>query len=213
MNKTQDTQKQEILFSYLAGIVDGEGTIRIGKGGSTKYYASISVGNTNKEVIDLLTKTFGSKTRLERIGVPNRQSMYRWGTSGNLSVPKIIKRLLPYLIIKRKQAEIVLKFCAKKNWRQKINKTCIKCGKIKDELGGYGLCKTCYMFHKRHRDLGIYKSKHISSKRMPNSEIQLRENFYKEVKKFNAVGIVAVTGNTYLLPNSNIVTNKDSHCQ
>src|SRR3989344_3532377 len=122
MNKIKVVRSQALLYSYLAGIIDGEGTIRIGKGGTTKYYAAISVGNVNKEVIDLLTKTFGSKTRLEIVKISNRQPIYRWGTSGNLAVPQILKILLPYLIVKKKQANIVLKFCSKPDWRKELNK-------------------------------------------------------------------------------------------
>lgn len=192
MNVIQKNQKQTLLYSYLAGIIDGEGTIRIGKGGTTKYYAAISVGNVNKEVIDLLTKTFGSKTRIEKIRTPSRQSIYRWGTGGNLSVPKIIKSLLPYLIIKKKQAEIVLKFCAKENWRQRLNKACKKCKKIEKQLAGYGLCRNCYTFLWRHKDLEKYKKNYIPPKIMPDFEVQLRENFYKKVRKLNAVGTAAI---------------------
>jgi hypothetical protein len=191
MHKTYSNQKQKILYSYLAGIVDGEGTIGIGKGGSTKYYARISVANVNKEVIDLLAKIFGSKTRLEKINIPNRQPIYRWGTSGNLSVPKIIKYILPYLIIKRKQAEIVLKFCAKENWRQRLNKTCKKCKKTKKQLAGYGLCRNCYTFLWRHKNLEKYKKNYVSPKIMPNLEIQSRKSFYKKARKLNAVGATA----------------------
>jgi len=109
----QDNQRQAILYAYLAGIIDGEGTIRIGSakhiGWNTRYSAAISVGMVNEEIIDLLVKTFGSKKRIEC--VPNKRPIYRWGTSGNIVVPIILKTLLPYLIVKRKQAELIIKFC------------------------------------------------------------------------------------------------------
>jgi len=57
----------------------------------------------------MFTKNFGSKTRIER--VLNRKQMYRWGTSGNKVVPKILKQLLPYLKVKKLQAELVIEFC------------------------------------------------------------------------------------------------------
>ena len=117
MSKSQDNQREAVLLSYLAGIMDGEGTIRIGatkpseknKHWNTKYYASVSMGNTSKEVVKMFVDKFGSKVREEC--VPNRKKMYRWGTSGNIVVPKILKQLLPYLVIKKKQAELVIMFC------------------------------------------------------------------------------------------------------
>src|SRR3990167_1487725 len=113
MNNKQDNQRQAVLFSYLAGIIDGEGTIRIGcarhKKWNIRYSAAMSVGMTNEEIIDLLVKCFGSKKRIER--VPNRKLIYRWGTSGNKTIPTILKQFLPYLIVKKKQAELVIRFC------------------------------------------------------------------------------------------------------
>jgi len=117
MSKSQDNQREAILFSYLAGIIDGEGTIRIGANNppakwpnrNIVYYASIGLGMTDKAVIELFAKKFGGNLRKEC--VPNRKIVYRWGTCGSKVVPEIIKRLLPYLIVKKKQAELVIKFC------------------------------------------------------------------------------------------------------
>ena len=109
----QDNQRQAVLYAYLAGIIDGEGTIRIGRANhirwNTRYSAAISVGITNEKIIDLLVKCFGSKKRIERI--PSRKIMYRWGTSGNKVVPQILKKLLPYLQVKKEQAKLVIRFC------------------------------------------------------------------------------------------------------
>ena len=117
MSKSQDNQREAVLLSYLAGIMDGEGTIRIGASNppekhpdwNTKYYASISIGMTDKRIIEMFVKKFGTKLRQEC--VPNRKIVYRWGTSGNEAVPKILRELLPYLIVKKQQAELVIKFC------------------------------------------------------------------------------------------------------
>jgi len=117
MKNIQDNQREATLYSYLAGIIDGEGTIRINRtkprnsNWNLKYSGAISVGMTDKKVIQLLVKVFGAKMRIEC--VPDRKLLYRWGTSGNQKLPIILKPLLPYLIVKRKQAELVIKFCEK----------------------------------------------------------------------------------------------------
>lgn len=117
MSKNQDNQREAILLSYLAGLIDGEGTIRIGYSSppkkypnhNPKYYAGISIGMTNKKAIEIVVKKFGSKLREEC--VPNRKIVYRWGTSGNKVVPTILKQLLPYLVVKKEQAKLVIEFC------------------------------------------------------------------------------------------------------
>jgi hypothetical protein len=119
---SQDNQRQATLYAYLAGIIDGEGTIRIGatKPNSKnplwniRYYAAISVGMSEKKVIEKFEQTFGTNTNMYVECIPNRKTMYRWGTSGTQNMIDIIKKLLPYLIAKREQAKLVLKFCENK---------------------------------------------------------------------------------------------------
>ena len=113
----QDNQREAIFLSYLTGIIDGEGTIRIGTSKPSNsnrnkiYYASISLGMTNKEVIEMFAKRFGLKVREEC--VVNRKKMYRCGTSGNKVVPIILKQILPYLVVKKEQAKLVIEYCSK----------------------------------------------------------------------------------------------------
>ena len=190
--KKQDNQREVALCAYLAGIIDGEGTIRIGgakcneKNRNTRYYASISVGMTDKAVIQLLVETFGSKMRIERVRIPNRKDVYRWGTSGNIAVPRIIEKLLPYLIIKKQQAELVLQFCIK---GKKEEKSCRICKSKK--IQGYSLCSRCY--HSIWKKGEMDKWKIISAKCLSGNELQRREEFYLKVKKLNAVGTPATT--------------------
>jgi hypothetical protein len=192
----QDNQRQAVLYSYLAGIIDGEGTIRIGfsnkdsRGNPTKlYYAAVSVGMTDYRIIKLLADTFGSKVREER--VPGRKLMYRWGTSGNKAVPKILEKVMPYLIVKRRQAELVMEFC--KTFKDEIpprERKCLDCGNIK-QIRGHGLCDTCYA--RRLRNKKEMPSVFIRAGWVTNQELQRREDFYRKVRELNAVGAAATT--------------------
>lgn len=194
-----DNPRQAILYAYLAGIIDGEGTIRIGKGQpkekhqQTKYYASISIGMSGKKVIELVAKEFGSKMRIYKECVSNRKIIYRWGTSGNKVVPQILNKIMPYLIEKKKQAELVKEFCEEKHWREKIDKKrkCRKCGKKKN-IQGYGLCINCYMFCRRHH-ITKYKRNHNPIRFIPIWELQRRKELYLKVRELNAVGAAAET--------------------
>ena len=122
MRYNQDNQREATLYAYLAGIIDGEGTIRIGatKPNSKnphwniRYYAAISVGMSEKKVIEKFEQTFGTNTNIYIECVPNRKKIYRWGTSGTQNMIDIITKLLPYLIAKKEQAKLVLKFCENK---------------------------------------------------------------------------------------------------
>ena len=123
MKQIQGNQRQAILLSYIAGIIDGEGCLRIGKCSgkktmestrsiNTKYAAYIQVGMVERVIPELLKSQFGGSVREEC--VPDRRSVWRWVLSSRLQVTKVAKTLLPYLIIKKKHAKNMIDFCD--NW-------------------------------------------------------------------------------------------------
>ena len=119
--ENQDNQRQAILYAYLAGIIDGEWTIRItherlkkNPNWNFRYNGAISVGMTNREIVELFRSIFTPNANIHIECVPNRKLMYRWGTSGSNIVPQILKCLLPYLRVKKQQAELVIELCEDK---------------------------------------------------------------------------------------------------
>uniref|UniRef100_A0A6H1ZMJ5 Putative HNH homing endonuclease n=1 Tax=viral metagenome TaxID=1070528 RepID=A0A6H1ZMJ5_9ZZZZ len=110
--------RQAVLYAYLAGIIDGEGTIRINKTNysqkrmvSPQYLAHLCLGMVDKQIPDLLKETFGGNVREER--VPNRRSIWRWELTGRFQVPKVLISIFPYLIVKKRHAEVAIDFCQK----------------------------------------------------------------------------------------------------
>ena len=101
---------------YWAGFIDGEGTLKIikrraGKSGkSPQYIPYLAVANTKKEIIDLLKKEFGCGVIWHKKPFkPNHKHAYAWYISTKKCV-EILKQLLPYLYIKKPQAELILRF-------------------------------------------------------------------------------------------------------
>ena len=115
--------KNDLLYAYLAGIVDGEGTLRIVKSCETKgknrhnptYNAGIYVVNTDKAIIKLLRDTFTPNCKIwienRTINNPNHRIVYKWGTWGKNKVLFILTKLYPYLRIKKRQAKLLISFC------------------------------------------------------------------------------------------------------
>jgi hypothetical protein len=110
----------QLEWAYLAGILDGEGTISIFTSrNSTKgrkypcYCPRVSISNCDERIMIWLEKTIGGRARpVKRKRETNsrkwRQS-YIWELSRKQAVP-ILKNILPYLIIKRAQAALFLRF-------------------------------------------------------------------------------------------------------
>jgi len=101
----------EVQLAYLAGIIDGEGTfyIYVGKNGR-KFNSRIYVVNTNEEIINWLKATFGglvySRTSPKN---PLWKRKFEWILDKKAQDIVCVK-ILPYLIIKKKHAEVMIEF-------------------------------------------------------------------------------------------------------
>jgi hypothetical protein len=119
----QGNQRQAVLWAYLAGLIDGEGSFVIQKTSvekiakssrskTPKYLAYFCIGMVDKAPLDLIRDTIG-KGKVYEERVPNRRSIWRIRFAGRITLMPFIKQLLPYLMVKKRQAEVVLDFCEK----------------------------------------------------------------------------------------------------
>lgn len=107
------TKKEKL--AYLAGLVDGEGYIGIKRSKpykpnneiSVKYHARIQVRMVDEIGIKLLKETLGGWYYKEKPSCNNGRPLYCFQASDK-SAASILEKLLPYLIIKKRQAKTVL---------------------------------------------------------------------------------------------------------
>jgi hypothetical protein len=111
--------------AYCAGVLDGEGTIAITRNrprGPTQHSPSfgliVSVSNTNNALILFLCSLWGGTVIVSSKPKGNRRAAYRWLISGRKAVP-FLKAVLPFLIIKRAEAELGIKFQSTKHYGPK----------------------------------------------------------------------------------------------
>lgn len=116
--------------SYLAGLIDGDGSIFIhNRKGETQYRPTISIGNTSKMVKDLCNKYGGNWCLVDR-SKNNGKPCYFW-VMGITLCRFYLPQILPYLQIKQKQGQILLKAisaCHNRGYKQdkKILAECTK---------------------------------------------------------------------------------------
>lgn len=97
----------KIKLSYLAGIIDGEGSISIMKIRGF-YTLRLRVNNTNFELIDWLKINFGGFIYLtDKNG--NRNAIKTWEVTSRKAAT-LLKEIQPLLIVKKEQAKIALSF-------------------------------------------------------------------------------------------------------
>lgn len=100
------------VYAYLAAMIDGEGSISIirskdrGKG-FFRYRLSLYVTNISQPLMDWLVGHFsGSVFNSIR---PSGKNVMTWRAK-DISVDLILRRCLPYMIVKREQALLALTF-------------------------------------------------------------------------------------------------------
>lgn len=100
-----------VKMAYMAGLIDGEGHIGI-KSDSTKkqyrtyYYERISIANTCKEVVDMFSGEFGGYVYLHKPSKLSDNSYWTWEVT-NTKARIAISKLMPYLVVKKHEAEMV----------------------------------------------------------------------------------------------------------
>lgn len=124
---------KKIELAYLAGIIDADGTIGIKKNsysmrivkdsGQATYSERIHIRQVERPALELLAATFGGNIGTEDPHAKRGKPLYRWGQTDAKAVATL-KALLPYLRIKRHQAEncIQLRIIKEESKRARVAK-------------------------------------------------------------------------------------------
>lgn len=111
-------------IAWAAGFIDGEGTICIQRRTREKrnreYAVALTAENTDPAALLLLMKLFGGyvyQRSIRRKHHFGKRPIFSWKAHrGNIG--SVLKALLPYLILKKPQAELALAFERMKQRRQ-----------------------------------------------------------------------------------------------
>lgn len=107
----------EVQKAYMAGIIDGEGTITIVKnnrkfknGRQYQYSrAVITIANTSYLLLDYLKSLdIGGFSYDKRINAKHHKQAFQWCLASVSPVYSLLKTILPYLVIKKSRAEEVI---------------------------------------------------------------------------------------------------------
>lgn len=120
----------ETELAYLAGIIDGEGCFFIGlfrtdaTNGLLNYHTYIKITNTDKGLIDWIHKkakaTNIQQTRRTRKSLKERDIHH--SQIGGQTLDALLPKIYPYLIVKRKQCEIMLKMRSTFVYKRRLQK-------------------------------------------------------------------------------------------
>lgn len=98
--------------AWLAGVIDGEGSVGLYNYGSQGRRAQISMGNTVPAFVARMREIIGCGSSVMRINFGpkhhGRKPMYLYTLKGSARCYKILRQILPYLIIKRDKASSII---------------------------------------------------------------------------------------------------------
>lgn len=96
---------EEIMLAWAAGFIDGEGCVSI-LTDRKNYACLIDVGQVNKHPLTILAGLFGGTVRHCPSKYGGHWAWRVYGPKASIAA----QRLLPYLIGKKRQAEILIEF-------------------------------------------------------------------------------------------------------
>jgi len=102
------------ILAYIAGIIDGEGSICISRNGKTGYYMpKVYVGMTDKVVIDFLQTIFPSQMYSAKL--PSGRIIWKWHTTYSNTV-SFLEAIYEFLKAKKEQADVIFEFYSNRRY-------------------------------------------------------------------------------------------------
>jgi len=102
----------DVDLAYLAGVIDGEGSFGIVKrteGSVASYRLRLYITNSSQELMSWVKDRFGG--RVHSRTKPSGTIVHQW-VSTDLAVESVTRAVAPYLLVKRRHAEVALRFRA-----------------------------------------------------------------------------------------------------
>lgn len=99
---------KETEKAYLAGLVDGEGTITVQNGGKNLRMLVI-ITNTNLEILNFVKDRYGGFILKMTNDGTRKRDCFNWRLVSKGAI-NFIKDIYPYLIIKKKHADLAIMF-------------------------------------------------------------------------------------------------------
>ena len=90
------------IYSYMAGILDGEGSILLQRISRNCFRSPVvSISNNDMNIINLFKDTYGGTMVKKKIYKENHEQSYEWRITYNGAID-VLKSLLPYMRHKEK---------------------------------------------------------------------------------------------------------------
>ena len=94
-------------WAYFAGLVDGEGSLFVQQR-PYSFKSELEITNTHKPTLEWIQARFGGSLKPRAQRNNHWKPYYRWRVVSNPMLAPLLRNVLPFLVTKRRQAEIML---------------------------------------------------------------------------------------------------------
>ena len=122
-------QLSEVQKAQMAGMWDCDGHIGVTRRWRSKrpYYRPVAqIGQAKRDLLDWIVSTVGCGKvyayKADAIANPRRGHMYQLRFPDS-SAASFLREIRPYLILKRRQADLVIEMCERMTWNGKLLST------------------------------------------------------------------------------------------
>ena len=106
--------EEEVLMSYMAGIMDGDGSFSLQKlknvSRSALYFPVLQLGMQSEHILKMFMENFGGSYYL-RNDPKYKFPFYTWRLRSIKNAAPVLEKLIKYLILKKERAQFLLDFC------------------------------------------------------------------------------------------------------
>lgn len=115
----QVNPQQAVRYAYAAGLIDGEGTIRVQRSSAStrgsQYLPHIHMTSTDAVLVNFMKEPFGGwiyshQPKSARGSTINCNIAYRWALQGRENVLHMMKAIEPYVLLKANHVALMLEF-------------------------------------------------------------------------------------------------------
>ncbi len=107
--------EEEILMSYMAGIMDGDGSFSLQKlknaSKSALYFPVLQLGMQSEHILKMFTENFGGTYHLRNNDPRYKFPFYTWRLRSIRNAVPVLQKLVKYLVLKKERAQFLLDFC------------------------------------------------------------------------------------------------------
>jgi len=102
----------EVQLAYIAGLIDGEGSIQLSRHTQGQMQPQVRLFNTDLNMINFVNEVIGGNIQVHSDTRPeHKKPVYRLCWSRRSKIVEILRALEPYMITKKAQAQMLLAWC------------------------------------------------------------------------------------------------------